>query len=230
MSSDFDELLRTGFPETTDQGVLRAISQGIALADDVRRNTPWLTNLVGTDARGHLRRAAVMWSFQQACSSGELPFDADEVSNTNGSSHLLEIRSGNFEAHIVRTDSARSFPQDAPIRQDKSLKNDADLFEDGYLAPFEVITARIATNYAWLSFNADRFGNLSHVGWAMPASEQKALLGFVSVLRTDAHREEFSDFDEHAPPKPDPLAMVQFKEDIERALNDNKREPDSDKK
>lgn len=222
MSSDFDELLRTGFPENTDQSVLRAISQGVALADDVRRNTPWLTNLVGTDARGHLRRAAVMWSFQQACSSGELPFDAVEVPNSNGSAHLLEICSGKFEAHIVRTDSAKSFPQDAPIRQDKSLKNDADLFEDGHLAPFEVITARVATNYAWLSFNADRFGNLSHVGWAMPAAERKVLLGFVSVLRTNAHREEFSDFDEHAPPKPDPLAKVHFKESIEQALNDNK--------
>lgn len=226
MSAEFDAFLRTGFPETTDRSVLRVISQGVALADDVRRNTLWLSNLVGSDTRGHLRRAAVMWSFSQACISGELPFETDEVSNTNGSSHLLEIRSGSFDAHIVRTESKKSFPKDAPIRQDKRLKNHADLFEDGRLPPFDEITADVIRHYAWLAFNADGIGNLSHVGWAMPASEQRKLLGFAPVLRTDAQRDEFSDFDEHAPPKPDPLASVRFKDEIERAMDDKSMKSD----
>ena len=229
MSSEFDTFLREAFPETTDLAVLRVISQGIALADDVRRNTIWLSNLIGSDIRGNLRRAAAMYSFKQACISGELPFDAEEVSNTTGSSHLLEIKSGSFDAHIVRTESPKAFPKDAPIRQDKCLKNEADLFDDGYLQPFDVIIAEVKRNYSWLSFNADLIGNLAHVGWAMPSSEGKSMLGFVKVLRTDAQKEEFSDFSKHSPPAPDPLSKVRFTQEIERTMNETEEKTDLNK-
>ena len=61
----------------------------------------------------------------------------------------------------------------------------------------------------------------------MPASEQNKLLGFANVLRTDAQREEFSDFDEHAPPKPDPLATVRFKDKIQRTIDESSAKPNT---
>src|SRR5271157_2480877 len=115
MSKEFDDLLRTAFPISTDREVVRVVTEGVGLADDVRRNTPWLLNLVGSDLRSHLRRAATIFRFGQACKEGTLPFQAAEIENTNGSSHLLKISAGQFEAHIVRTDSDDSFPKDAPI-------------------------------------------------------------------------------------------------------------------
>jgi hypothetical protein len=220
MSEEFDLLIRSAFPATVDISILRVVAQGVALADDTRRNTSWLSSLIGDDLRGNLRRAATMWSFKQACQSGELPFEAIEIANSNRSSHLLQINSGKFEAHIVRTESDRSFPRDAIIRQDKSLTNEPDLFKDGQLDPLDIQTQRTFPYYAWLSFNADIVGNLTHVGWAMPSAEKKEILGFVQVLRTDAQRGEFSSFDEHSPPRPDPMARARFRADVEQALED----------
>jgi hypothetical protein len=217
VSEEFDGLLRGAFPEATDHTVLRVVSQGIALADDVRRNTVWMAGLIGSDIRGNLRRAAAMWAFRQACASGELPFKAEEKPNTTGSSHLLEIRSGSFEARMVRTESAKAFPKDAPIRQNKSLKNQADLFEDGGLKPLDVLVSKLDC-YAWLSFNADPIGNVTHMGWVMPSYENKSILGFVNVLRSGIGMDEFSAFNEYSPPKPDPLALVKFTDELEEKL------------
>ena len=48
------------FLSSTDREVVRVVSEGVGLADDVRRNTPWLMNLIGDDLRSTLRRAATM--------------------------------------------------------------------------------------------------------------------------------------------------------------------------
>src|SRR5215470_9465974 len=118
MVKNFDEYLRDAFPEKTDAAVIRNVTLAVGLADDLRRNTPWLLSEIGDDLVGSLRRAAAMWRLHQACKDGELPFSASEIGNTTGSSHLLLLQSGAFEAHIVRTESTGAFPKDAPIRQD----------------------------------------------------------------------------------------------------------------
>jgi len=216
MATEFVNKLRSAFPAGTDRPVVQSLAAGVALADDVRRNTPWLMNLVGDDLRGNLRRAAAMWRFSQDCKNGVLPFKAQEVANTTGSSHLLMIVAGAFEAHIVRTEGEASFPKDAPIRQDKRLSNEADLFiGDGKLKPVDV--AGVENLYAWLSFGADLFGTLSHVCWCMPAAEQREFLARINILR---EANMFAPEPAPEPPPPNPADQLEFRREIERMLDE----------
>ena len=203
MSKEFDEQLRGAFPANTDLGVIRSIAGGVSLADDARRNTPWLMNLIGEDHRALLRRAAAMWQFRQDCLAGNLPFKADEIPNTTGSAHLLKISAGDFEAHIVRTESQGAFPKDAPIRQDMSLQNEPDLFRDGKIVPLHEIKKSVERFYAWLSFNADHLGGLTHVCWCMPEADRKRFLGRVNI-----------------PPAPDPATKMKFKTEVVERIMD----------
>ena len=115
--------------------------------------------------------------FEQACKEGTLPFRAIEIKNTNGGSHLLKIEAGVFEAHIVRTESDGAFPKDAPIRQDNRLHNQGDLFDGPKMVPLREITPLIPKMYAWLTFNADTIGGLTHVCWCMPNERGTYSLG-----------------------------------------------------
>lgn len=219
MSEEFDRQLRLAFPETTDTAVVRSLTTAVAIADDVRSNTPWLANLIGQDHRGLLRRAAAMWQIEADCVAGNLPFEASIVPNTTASCHLLLIRSGRFEAHVVRTDSEGAFPKDAPIRQDKSLSNQGDLFDGPKLIPIEGSIDKIATLYSWLSFNADVFGALTHVCWCMPEAGQKSFLSRFSILKAGAGE---SGLDDHAPPPPDLSQKIKFRNDLERYIGDHR--------
>jgi hypothetical protein len=220
MSEEFEQHLRKAFPESTDGAVIRAISDAVALADDLRRNTPWLSTLIGDDNAGTLRRAAAMWRLHMLCKAGELPFQADEVTNSTGSSHLLRVRSDPFEAHVVRTESPGAFPKDAPIRNDKRLSNYGDLFEAPKLTPAWELISRV-TPYAWLAFNATRIGALTHVCWCMPERVENRWLAHINILT----RSMVTDLPEggEAPPKPDPTVKLKFKDHIEDQIERSKK-------
>ena len=213
MAQEFDVLLRGAFPSVADVPVVRALASGVALADDARRNTSWLMSDIGDDLRGSLRRAAAMWRFEQDCRAGSLPFTARAVPNTTGSSHLLQISSGAFEAHIVRTSSEGAFPKDAPIRQDNRLTNQPDLFFDEKIIP--ISQARVDQYYAWLAFDADPLGALSHVCWCMPEASGRKYLSRVNILRAAP-----MSLDEHQPTAPDPTERMKFKKDVVEKLMD----------
>ena len=93
MSDEYRNLLISAYPESTWQTLTRGTREAVKIADGVRRSTPFLTTLVGGDLRGLMRRACLMWRVQALCKSKELPFQAEEIANTNGTSHLLTIRS-----------------------------------------------------------------------------------------------------------------------------------------
>ncbi|RWO81031.1 hypothetical protein [Mesorhizobium sp.] len=216
MSAEFEEKLRGAFPANTDIAVIRTLATGVSLADDMRRNTPWLMTAIGDDHRGLFRRAAAMWQFRQDCLNGNLPFEAMEIPNSTGSSHLLNITAADFEAHIVRTDSEGAFPQDAPIRQDKSLSNEPDLFDDGKVVPLHEMTPDKL--YAWLAFNADQTGGLTHACWCMPEAKRKVFLGRINILRGAG----MSFVEPHVPPPPDPTTKMKFKLDVIERFMDTK--------
>jgi hypothetical protein len=220
MSKEFDDLLREAFPTSSNREVVRVVGEGVALADDVRRNTPWLTNLIGDDLRGSLRRAATFFRFAQACKEGTLPFEAEEIENTNGSSHLLKVEAGAFEAHIVRTDSDGAFPRDAPIRQDNRLRNQGDLFEEPNILPLAEIKPYIQKMYAWLTFNADLVGRLTHVYWCMPERDRNMYLGRANVLKSGLGE---MPIEPASPPPPDPKTRMKFKDFIGDAIETNKK-------
>lgn len=216
MSKEFEDQLRLAFPGTTDGAVVRSIGAAIALADDARRNIEWLGNEIGDDLRGSLRRAAAMWRFRQDCLNGNLPFKADEIPNTTGTSHLLKISAGDFEAHIVRTESEGAFPKDAPIRQNKCLHNEPDIFEDGRIVPLHELPVDLF--YAWLTFNADRKGMLTHVCWCMPEAQRKQMLTVINILG----RENVVPMEPPVPPTPDPTEKLKFRQEVAERLMDEK--------
>jgi hypothetical protein len=220
--NDLEKYLRSAFPAETDALVLRAVREAVVLADDLRSNTHWLQSLVGSDLAGLLRRAAIMWRLHEYSKAGELPFRADEIPNSNGSSHLLRIRSGPFEAHVVRTETAGAFPVDAPIRQDHALRNDADLFDDDpKIVSFNDMISAVRQPYAWLSFNATPVGMLTHVCWCMPKAKERVYLARFNILRSAAVGMPALPPE---PPKPDPTEAIKFKKHIEEQIERNKKE------
>jgi hypothetical protein len=226
---NFDHYLREHFPEPTDAAVIRNVMMGVGLADDLRRNTPWASTLIGDDLTGLLRRAAAMWRVRQACIDGELPFQAHEIPNSTGSSHLLKITSGPFEAHVVRTESSGAFPKDAPIRQDNRLTNDRDLFnfDDPKIVSFQEMVGAVDNSYAWLTFNATEVGALTHVCWGMPKANENKYLAHIDILRRAMS--VGTPIAPATPPKPDPKDQIKFKRHVEEKIERSKKKDDNKK-
>src|ERR1700737_3739059 len=168
MSREYRKVLVAAYPQSTWPVLARGMREAITIADGVRKSTPFLSTLVGSDLRGVMRRAAVMWRIQMLCKSGELPFTTEEITNTNGTSHLLSINSDKIELHIVRTDEPDAFPVDAPIRQDARASNTADLFKDGKLLPLHEALKLVPQLYGWLAWGATARGELTHLCIEMP--------------------------------------------------------------
>jgi len=227
MSEEYRRLLVAAYPESSWPTLTRAIREAIKIADGVRRSTPFLTTLVGSDLRGLMRRAALMWRVQTLCKSKELPFDASEITNTNGTSHLLSIRSSTIELHIVRTDEPGAFPIDAPIRQDSRASNDADLFRDGKLVPLHIALESVPRLYGWLMWGATGRGELTHFALGMPEHERDEWLTYIDVLThvtvaeaaTPAVAAEGSS-------RPNPALMLKFREEIARSLGQDNLDQD----
>lgn len=219
MSVEFEAQLRKAFPEETDATVIRLVREAVGLADDLRRSTPFLSTDLGVDLVGTLHRTAALWRIHKACRDGDLPFNAEIVENKTGSSHLLQVKSGLFEAHVVRTDSPGGYPRDAPIRQDARLRNQPDLFDGPRLEPAAHLISKVPKLYAWLSFNTAAKGELSHLCWCMPEELERKYLARVNILRRAFEMGLADKLDlTSEPPKPDPKSALKFKEHIQEQI------------
>lgn len=228
MSSEFRKMLVDAYPESTWATLTRGIGEGIEIADKVRRSTPFLATLIGNDQRGMLRRAAIMWRIQMLCKSKELPFDATEIGNpyTNGTSHLLSVRSGKVELHIVRTDEPEAFPVEALIRQDSRASNQADFFRDGKLLPLHVALESIPKLYGWLVWGATKKGALTHFALGLPEPDRDMWLTYIDVLAHVRSAEAAAAGPVEKSSKPDPTMLLKFREEIARLIGQDT--PDQD--
>lgn len=229
MSDEYRNLLVSAYPEATWSTLTLGTREAVKIADAVRRNTPFLTTHVGNDLRGLLRRAALMWRIKMLCNSKELPFDAEEITNTNATSHLLTIRSNKVELHIVRTDEPGKFPVDAPIRQDHRASNDADLFRDGKLVPLHVALESVQRLYGWLMWGATGRGELTHFALGMPEREEDKWLTYIDVLAHVTASEVKPDAaaTEATSSKPNPSMMLKFREEIARSFGQDNFDQDA---
>lgn len=221
MSDEYRNLLIQAYPEATWPTLARGIGEAVSIADNVRRSTPFLATLVGSDLRGLLRRAALMWRIQMLCKSRELPFDAREIANTIGTSHLLQVRSNNIDLHVVRTDEPGAFPEDAQIRQDNRASNDADLFREGKLLPLNEVMDSIPRLYGWIMWGATAKGELTHFALGMPEPEYDEWLTYVDVLTPVRAAEAVTSMPVEKSSKPDPTLLLKFREEIARSLEQN---------
>jgi hypothetical protein len=228
MSEEYRDLLVEAFPQETWATLARGAGEAIKTADTIRRSTPFLSTRVGSDLRGFLRRAALMWRIQMLCKSKELPFDAQEIFNTNGTSHLLQIRSKKIELHIVRTDEPLAFPVDARIRQDHRVSNDADLFRDGKLIPLHEAMESVTHLYGWIMWGATPQGELTHFALGMPEQEEDKWLTYVDVLTHVRAAEIKTPKAPESSSKPNPALLLKFKKDIAEALKQENPDQNND--
>lgn len=220
MSDDLQLQLVAAFPAETDANVIRALTEGILLADGLMDSEPFLRNVVGRDLRGHLRRAGILYRLHDLCRLGDLPFEAVMGKMPRGSWHWLELRSQRFTAHPVRTDGPYAFPDDTATRQDERLRNQNDLFEPNFL-PLAQQAEFVPGLSVWLTFGGGLPGQLQHVAWAMPSADGQDWLAHINVLRRAAVTGGAS------PDVSAPKALnLRFKEHIEEALSGRLGRPD----
>jgi hypothetical protein len=213
MGTDLNPLLEIAFPAITDAEVVRGVTEGVLLADDLIKNTPMLKHLGGFDLRGHLRRAGIMFRLNDLCDRGILPFATDIVQMPHGPWHWLEIRSDKFKAHVCRTNSPLEFPDDTLSRQDERLRNQTDLFNPKVMTLSE-IAERASELYAWLTFGADKAGNILHLCWAMPPADETDWLAHINVLE----RFRVSAAPNPTPSEPPKKLKLEFREHVEEKL------------
>jgi hypothetical protein len=218
MADDFQSRLLTAFAENTWPVLTRGVREGIQIADDVRRSTPFLSSLVGRDQRGMLRRAGIMWRIKALCDAKELPFKATEVLNDYSSSHLLSIVSGQIELHIVRTEDADAFPVDALIRQDRRATNIPDLFTDPKIISLAEVMKNVPRLYGWIAWGATRKGELTHLCLEMPEPDQNIWLAHKDILRSVIVSHPVESPDDANEAAPNPALLLKFKHDIATAL------------
>jgi hypothetical protein len=221
MSDTFEARLLNAYPEAAWPILVRAAREGVHMADAVRRSTPFLRTLVGRDQRGFLRRAAIMWRLQMLCAAKELPFAATWVLNTNGTSHLLSILSGNLELHLVRTEDVRSFPVDAPIRQDRRVTNQPDLFEDKKVVPLTEALQGVRRLYGWICWGATPKGELTHFCLGIPECGRDHWLAHLNILSRVRLEEGAPRLTEPTPSAPNPALLLRFRAEIARSLEKN---------
>lgn len=183
MSLSFNDLLEAAFPSATWSTIVRGQREGIALADDVRSNTPFLATLLGGDLRGQIRRLGVMYRLQELCKVGDLPFAASIEHMPHGAWHWLNLKSKNFVAHLARTNTPGEVPEDTRNRQHYLVKNSPDLFEDRKIVPISELTTRVDQFYAYLAFGAAPNGALTHSILGMAASDEPAWLGRHDLMK-----------------------------------------------
>lgn len=215
MDEKLQQRLEAAFPASTDTGIVRAVGEGILLADDLIANTPLLKTLIGKDLKGHIRRAGVMFRIHGMCATGDLPFSADMIKMPYGNWHFLEIRSSRYKAHVCRTVGAHEFPVETLSRQDARLANQGDLFSEKVVS-LDEIAGRLPELYAWLTFGAGRDGSLSHLCWAMPPADEGEWLAHVDVIERVAAKETKER--EKPAAAPAPIIKLRFREHVEESL------------
>ncbi len=218
--SIFQSELEAAFPASTDAAVILGVQQGVLLANAALENELFLATPVGRDLRGHLRRAAVLFRIHELCKAGDLPFEAFMDRMPRGGGHWVEIRSGNFRAHICRTDGPAAFPEDTPTRQDQRLSNQLDLFADNVVLLPGV--EALANSYAWLTFGVDG-PSLGHICWGMPKATRDEWLARVNVMERAARNATPTKEAE----APTAAMRLRFRDHIEESLQKGKEGDDA---
>jgi hypothetical protein len=162
----FLERLERAYPIDTYANTLRALREGIAVADDTIKGIPILNGGVGDDYRGLMRRAGIFHRIANMCKVGDLPFRAEITPMPRGTWHWLDIWSGDVHGHVVRTEEPAAFPEDTPNRQDARARNMRDLFDAK-----RVVRIRSLKLYSWLCYRATPDGALSHALWQAPSAK-----------------------------------------------------------
>ena len=218
MSTYFRPIILNAFPEINWPTIRRCAVTGVSLADALIEREKMLNWAVGRDQLGDLRRIGVMWKIAQACKDGELPFECNTKENTVRNCHHIEIASQRVYAHVTRTPSLRSMPRETTLRDNERASNQGDLFDS---KEFTTDLSLIKRWYAWIMFNADERGNLSHLAIGLPKARENDWLDLISILGGEI--EKLSGPEEERRP-PTPEEIMKFREEIREVPKESSRD------
>ncbi len=218
MTSLFEATLLSAFPTETWSPLVFGLSSGIKNADTLIETTPMLRHTLGRDLQGHIRRIGILTALETMCSNGQLPFSAGVSPMPKGVWHWMDIKSGKSVAHVARTISAKSLPEDTPNRQPLRLKNTYDLFTDGRIPDEEEVIEEAKVWYSYVTFGADRAGTLTHACIGMPSSDDTGWLAFFNIL---PRKSSFLYSPPPSPQQPDPTGKLKLKRSVEEFLEGN---------
>jgi hypothetical protein len=224
MSELFRPLILNAVPEQHWSDITRFTIDGVALADNLIANQKMLNWWVGQDQRGDLRRVGVMFKLYEACQKKLLPFSCETKANTIRNCHHIEIASQNLFIHVTRTSHFSALPRDTTLRDNARISNQGDLF-DGTLLTTDL--SKIRLWYAYLTFNADQNGLLTHLAIGLPESVGTGWLDILSILK-DAHSR--SDTPSPEPQPPGPEELMKFHKHIEEIHTELPKKNDVEKK
>jgi hypothetical protein len=200
----FLERLQRAYPFDTYTNTLRALREGIAIADDTVKGIPILKGGVGDDYR----------------EVGDLPFKAEVTPMPRGTWHWLDIWSGDVHSHVVRTEEPSAFPEDTPNRQDARARNMRDLFEDK-----RVVRLKSLKLYSWLCYRATPDGALSHALWQAPSAKVDGKpdewLARINLLTAVVEKKTE---DPQRPAKVDPKTKMKLRDEVQAIINKKKED------
>lgn len=206
--------IRAAFPEVYDPMLIRAINEGLGVADDTISGTWFLKTQAGSDARGFVRRAGVLGMIHEYAVRGDLPFQTEFERQTHGNWHWLNMVSQGVLGHVVKTDEMFKFPKDGPAKRDKRFTNQGDLFAAPKLVPLEEIIEPDSDIYAWLSYGCDKLGNVTHALWGVPAADDDIYMAYADILASAEQQGDIKPQEKIVEPK----VHVALKEEIIEAL------------
>jgi hypothetical protein len=199
--------LDAAFPPSADANIVRAVGEGIMLADVTLNSEAFLKSPVGQDIRGHIRRAGILFRIHEMATIGDLPFVSTMSQMPRGNWHWIELRSKNFTSHVCRTDGPDLFPKDTPTRQDDRISNQGDFFRD------TSAVVPIKGYMAWLSFGVGDSGALGHLCWGMPNANEDVWLARTNIIRRAQASEVVVKFEPVAKP-----TGLKFRDHVEETL------------
>jgi hypothetical protein len=226
MDETIQNALVEAFPVSSHAMTLRAVREGIVLADDFLTSAPFMASPLGLDLRGQVRRVGIMFRIHEMAVAGDLPFTTAMPKMIRATWHQLEMRSGKFIGHLTRTESPQAFPEDRPSRQDERLRNQGDLFADPKIVPLSEAISDIKSMTAWLTYLADRNGQVQHLCWGVPAFDVDDWLGFINLLRSAEASVPVAT--KSVTSTPDPKAKLKFRDHINDALSARKDDASND--
>jgi hypothetical protein len=224
MSEFFRPIILNAFKEVEWPMLTRCAVEGIALADNLIPTHKILNWAVGRDLRGHLRRIGIMHSVYNACVTSALPYTCEIMPNTVGNCHHIQLMSQNVYAHVVHTSDLAEMPRETPLRTNARMSNQGNLFE-GTL--FTADLSKIQRWFAYLTFNADRDGNLTHLGLGIADKDGTEWLDIVSILK---HPPEGYEIPTTEPPPLGPEELMRFQPHVQHLVDKAKKNVSEEKK
>lgn len=109
MDPTIERDLVSAFPPSTYAMTLRAVREGVILADDSLKSCRYLDAITGRDLLGHLRRAGIVFRMHELCVAGDLPFKSEMLKMPRAAmrfrNHIAEALEGRDEDATTANDN-----------------------------------------------------------------------------------------------------------------------------